>query len=170
MSRLANSQFSFADWELLRQGVVVESSLAAIADFLDEHEEIIEAIRGDLRCGLKRPDTGRKGLTAQQVLQTLKLINELLVQAAVAMGLEDGSKLRVDTTVVATDIHHPTDNTLLWDVVRVVTRLVGRLADTIERPIKGFRNRTRAARRRMLAIQRMTTTQRQTQQRGKYRE
>jgi IS5 family transposase len=93
-----------------------------------------------------------------------------LVQAAVAMGLEDGSKLRVDTTVVATDIHHPTDNTLLWDVVRVVTRLVGRLADIIERPIKGFRNRTRAARRRMLAIQRMTTTQRQTQQRGKYRE
>ena len=222
MSRSANSQFSFADWELLRQGVILEPSLAAIADFLDEHEEIIEAIRGDLRCGLKRPDTGRKGLTAQQVLrslilmrvknwdyrelreriadgltlrrftdfnaqpvpkhdafqraftrltpQTLKLVNELLVQAAVAMGLEDGSKLRVDTTVVATDIHHPTDNTLLWDVVRVVTRLVGRLADIIERPIKGFRNRTRAARRRMLAIQRMTTTQRQTQQRGKYRE
>src|SRR6516164_10571908 len=221
MSRSANSQFSFADWELLRQGVVLEPSLAAIADFLDEQEEIVEAIRGDLRCGLKRPDTGRKGLTAQQVLrslilmrvknwdyrelreriadgltlrqfadfnaqpvpkhdafqraftrltQTLKLINELLVQAAVAMGLEDGSKLRVDTTVVATDIHHPTDNTLLWDVVRVVTRLVGRLADTIERPIKGFRNRTRAARRRMLAIPRMTTAQRQTQQRGKYRE
>src|SRR5262249_39483394 len=222
MSRLANSQFSFADWELLRQGVVLEPSLAAIANFLDEHEEIIEAIRGDLRCGLKRPDTGRKGLTAQQVLRslilmrvknwdyrelreriadgltlrqfadfnaqsvpkhdafqraftrltprTLKLVNELLVQAAVAMGLEDGSKLRVDTTVVATDIHHPTDNTLLWDVVRVVTRLVGRLADTIEQPINGFRNRTRAARRRMLAIQRMTTTQRQTQQRGKYRE
>jgi IS5 family transposase len=59
---------------------------------------------------------------------------------------------------------------LLWDVVRVVTRLVGRLADTIERPIKGFRNRRRAARLRMLAIQRMTTTQRQAQQRGKYRE
>ena len=222
MSRSANPQLSFADWELLRQGVVLESSLAAITDFLDEHEEIIEAIRGDLQRGLKRPDTGRKGLTAQQVLrslvlmrvknwdyrelreriadgltlrrftdfnaqsvpkhdafhrafiritpQTLRLINDLVIKAAVAMGLEDGSKLRVDTTVVATDIHHPTDNTLLWDVVRVVTRLVGRLASTIERPIKGFRDRTRAARRRMLAIQRMTTTQRQTQQRGKYRE
>src|SRR6201982_2569683 len=222
MSRSANPQLSFADWELLRQGVVRESSLAAITDFLDEHEEIIEAIRGDLQRGLKRPDTGRKGLTAQQVLrslvlmrvknwdyrelreriadgltlrrftdfnaqsvpkhhalhrafiritpQTLRLINDLVIKAAVAMGLEDGSKLRVDTTVVATDIHHPTDNTLLWDVVRVVTRLVGRLASTIERPIKGFRDRTRAARRRMLAIQRMTTTQRQTQQRGKYRE
>src|SRR6516162_6718795 len=68
MSRSANSQFSFADWELLRQGVVLEPSLAAIADFLDEHEEIIEAIRRDLRCGLKRPDTGRKGLTAQHAL------------------------------------------------------------------------------------------------------
>src|SRR6516164_2025247 len=74
MSRSANSQFSFADWELLRQGVVLEPSLAAIADFLDEHEEIIEAIRRDLRCGLKRPDTGRKGLTAQQVLRSLILM------------------------------------------------------------------------------------------------
>jgi IS5 family transposase len=49
---------------------------------------------------------------------TLKAINELIVEAAVKRGLEDGSKLRVDTTVVETDIHHPTDNTLLWDVVR----------------------------------------------------
>ena len=31
-----------------------------------------------------------------------------------------------------TDIHHPTDNTLLWDVVRVVTRLVGRLKKAIQ--------------------------------------
>ena len=52
--------------------------------------------------------------------ETLKAINDLVVQAAVDLGLEDGMKLRVDTTVVQTDIHHPTDNTLLWDVVRVV--------------------------------------------------
>src|SRR5258708_1959305 len=64
--------------------------------------------------------------------QTLKAINEMVVQAAVALGLEDGAKLRVDTTVVETDIHHPTDNTLLWDVVRVVTRLVGRLAKALK--------------------------------------
>ena len=77
-------------------------------------------------------------------------INDLVVQAAVELGLEDGQKLRVDTTVVQTDIHHPTDSTLLWDVVRVVTRLVGRLAAALERRrIKGFRDRTRSARRRM---------------------
>src|SRR6185295_14720699 len=69
------------------------------------------------------------------------------------------------------DIHHPTDNTLLWDVVRVVTRLIGRLAAALERPrIKGFRDRTRSARRRMQEIQRMTTRQRQERQTATYRE
>ena len=102
--------------------------------------------------------------------QTLRLVNELLITAAVAMGLEDGGKLRVDTTFVQTEIHHPTDNTLLWDVVRVVTRLVDQLESAIGLPIKGFRNRTRAARRRMQALQRMTPAQRTTRQRKKYRE
>jgi len=32
----------------------------------------------------------------------------------VDLGLENGKKLRVDTTVVESDIHHPTDSTLLW--------------------------------------------------------
>jgi transposase, IS5 family len=51
---------------------------------------------------------------------------------------------------------------LLWDVVRVLTRLVGRLAKALElRRIAGFRNRSRAAHRRMYEIQRMTTRQRQ---------
>jgi IS5 family transposase len=103
--------------------------------------------------------------------ETLKAINDLVVQTAVELGLEDGQKLRVDTTVVQTDIHHPTDNTLLWDVVRVVTRLIGRLAAALERRrIKGFRDRTRPARRRMQEIQRMTARQRQEHQTGTYRE
>jgi transposase, IS5 family len=102
--------------------------------------------------------------------QTLRAVNDLVVRAAVELGLEDGGKLRVDTTVVQTDIHHPTDNTLLWDVVRVVTRLVRRLAKALElRRIKGFCDRTRAARRRMYEIQRMTTRQRHEQQTRTYR-
>src|SRR6266702_5658393 len=51
--------------------------------------------------------------------QTLQALNDLVLKAAVDLGLEDGKRLRVDTTVVETDIHHPSDNTLLWDVVRV---------------------------------------------------
>ena len=102
--------------------------------------------------------------------QTLQAINELIVQAAVDLGLEDGNQLRVDTTVVETDIHHPTDNTLLWDTVRLLTRLVGRLGEAMGQAVPGFRNHTRAARRRMQQIQRMTAQQRQQQQTKKYRE
>jgi IS5 family transposase len=219
-------QFSFADWELIWQrghGICLEPLLEAISGFLDEQREVIESVRRDLVRGLKRPDSGRHGLTATQVLrslvlmrlknwdyrelreriadgltlrqftdfycspvpkhdafqrgfirltrQTLKAVNDLIVRAAVELGLEDGTKLRVDTTVVQTDIHHPTDNTLLWDVVRVVTRLVHRLAKALElRRIKGFRDRTRSARRRMYEIQRMTTRQRQDQQTRTYRQ
>jgi transposase, IS5 family len=54
--------------------------------------------------------------------QTLKDVNDLVVQAAVGLGLEDGARLRVDTTVVETDIHHLTDNTLLWDVAPSASR------------------------------------------------
>jgi transposase, IS5 family len=222
VSRAAARQVSFADWELMRQGMRLEPLLQAISDFLDDQQEMIERVRGDLVRGLKRPGSGRRGLTPQQVLralvlmrvknwdyrelreriadgltlrqfadfycdpvpkhdafnrgfnrltpETLKAVNDLVVQAAVELGLEDGTKLRVDTTVVQTDIHHPTDNTLLWDVVRVVTRLIGRLAKVLElRRIKGFCDRTRSARRRMYEIQRMTTRQRQEQQTGAYR-
>ena len=117
-----------------------------------------------------RHDAFHRGFT-RLTPGTLKAINDLVVQAAVELGLEDGQKLRVDTTVVQSDIHHPTDNTLLWDVVRVVTRLIGHLAAALgRRRIKGFCDRTRSARRRMQEIQRMTSRQRQQQQTGRYRE
>jgi transposase, IS5 family len=223
VSRTAERQVSFADWELMRQGLRLEPLLQGISDFLDDQKDMIEQVRCDLTRGLKNAETGRSGLTPQQVLrslvlmrvknwnyrelreriadgctlrqftdfycqpvpqhdafhrgfnrltpETLKTINDLVVQAAVDLELEDGQKLRVDTTVVQTDIHHPTDNTLLWDVVRVVTRLVGRLAAARERRrFKGFRDRTRSARRRMQEIQRMTSRQRQDQQTATYRE
>jgi IS5 family transposase len=219
--RAAKPQISFADWELLQQGILLEPLLQSISDFLDRHEEKIETVRRDLERGLKKPATGRRGLTPQQVLrslilmriknwnyrelreriadgytlrqftdfycqpvpkhdafnravnrltpQTLRAVNELVVQAAVDLGLEDGQKLRVDSTVVQTDIHHPTDNTLLWDVVRVITRLIGCIAEAVPQRIPGFRNRRRAARRRMQEIQRMTPKERHERQTEKYR-
>ena len=101
---------------------------------------------------------------------TLQAINDRVVRAAVALGIEDGRKLRVDTTVVECDIHYPTDSTLLWDLVRVITRLVGRLHELLPEGLAGFTNRTRSARRRMQEIQRLTAPERHTQQRPKYRE
>jgi IS5 family transposase len=101
---------------------------------------------------------------------TMQAINQAVVQAAVQLGLEDGKQLRVDTTVVETDIHYPTDATLLWDTVRTVTRLVDKLHEELPRGVQGFTNRTRSARRRMQELERMSATQRHTQQEPKYRE
>jgi IS5 family transposase len=145
----------------MRQGMRLEPLLRAIADFLDDRKELIERVRRDLVRGLKKPGSGRRGLTPQQILRalilmrvknwdyrelreriadgltlrqfadfycdrvpkhdafsrgfnrltpaTLEAINDLVVQAAVDLGLEDGSKLRVDTTVVRpTSIIRPT--------------------------------------------------------------
>lgn len=87
--------------------------------------------------------------------EVLQFINELVVQAAVELGLEDAKQLRVDTTVVQTDIHHPTDSALLWDAVRVITRLVQRLGEIIPPGVSTFHHRTRAAKRRHQQIQRV---------------
>jgi IS5 family transposase len=101
---------------------------------------------------------------------TLEAINQQVVLAAVALGLENGQKLRTDTTVVETDIHHPTDSTLLWDSVRVLSRLVGRLDKLLPRGVRGFTNHRRSARRRMQEIQRMSAQQRHHQLVPKYRQ
>ena len=101
---------------------------------------------------------------------TLQAINQAVVRTAVQLGLEDGRYLRVDTTVVETDIHYPTDATLLWDTVRTVTRPIDKLHEELPRGVQGFTNRTRSARRRMQELERMSATQRQTQQVPKYRE
>ena len=135
------------DYRELRERIADGLTLRQFADFYGEQVPKHDAFNRSFN---------------RQTPATLKAVNDLVIEAAVKLDLEDGSKLRVDTTVVETDIHHPTDNTLLWDVVRVLTRLVHRLAKALKLPrIKGFHDRRRSAHRRMYEIQRMTTRQRQ---------
>ena len=226
MSRTPDRQISFADLAFSDMGVHLDPVLQGIDTFLAQHSDLVEQVRLDLERGLKKPDTGRKGITPSQTLRsltlmrvknwdyrelrerindgytlrgfaqfdsqfvpkhdafnrafnrltpaTLEAINQAVVQAAVQLGLEDGKKLRVDTTVVETNIHYPTDSSLLADGVRVLSRLVGRaktlLGETAPTGRDLVRDRTRSARRRMQQIQRMTAQQRQQQQQPKYRE
>jgi transposase, IS5 family len=74
VSRAAARQFSFADVELIRQGVRLEPLLEAISTFLDTQYDIIERVRRDLVRGLKKPGRGRPGLTASHVLRALVLM------------------------------------------------------------------------------------------------
>ncbi len=65
-----------------------------------------------------------------------------------------GRRLRVDTTVVETDIHYPTDSSLLGDGVRVLTRSMQRIAKLAGRTGTKLRDRTRTVRYRVLEIAR----------------
>lgn len=102
--------------------------------------------------------------------ETLAKVNALVVDLAVALGIEDAGRVRIDTTVSETDIHFPTDSGLLWDTVRVLTRSATRILEEIPQLPERLFNRTRSARRRMQEIHRMTPSQRQTLQERKYRE
>lgn len=57
---------------------------------------------------------------------TWKEINEVLGRHAVANEMINGEKLRLDTTAVETNIHYPTDSSLLWDVYRTFARCIER--------------------------------------------
>ena len=46
-------------------------------------------------------------------------------------GVAVGRRMRVDTTVVETNIHHPTDSTLLGDGVRVLTRIMRKITKIV---------------------------------------
>ena len=56
--------------------------------------------------------------------KTWKHINELLGQYGVAEDMVHTNVIRTDTTVVESNIHHPTDASLLWDTWRVTSRLL----------------------------------------------
>ena len=53
-------------------------------------------------------------------------------RAAITEGLEDIQKFRQDTTVVETDIHYPTNNSLVWDCIKESERLLQHLKEEIE--------------------------------------
>jgi len=53
-------------------------------------------------------------------------------------GIEDGKSLRTDSTVVETDIHYPTNNSLIWDCMKTSHRLLKKLEETGK--IKKVRN------------------------------
>jgi IS5 family transposase len=106
---------------------------------------------------------------SQLTPDTLWAVNQAVVRAAVDLGVEDGKTLRADTTVVETNIHWPTDSELLWDSVRVLTRLSRAVLAEVPALPERFSNRTRAARRRMQAIHRMSRAQRGAELRPTYR-
>src|SRR6187401_937113 len=104
----------------------------------------------------KAPDAktmGRWGVVLGP--EVLKEVHERLVQIARDQGVTAGRRMRVDTTVVETDIHHPTDSTLLGDGVRVLTRTMRKITKIVGAAGTKLRDRSRSVKLRLLEIGRV---------------
>src|SRR5437764_3360087 len=82
---------------------------------------------------------------------TVAALNDRAVALAQAARVTRGRKLRIDGTVVETNIRYPTDSKTLGDGVRVLSRLLrrakGMLGDGAALGQAAFRTRTRSVRR-----------------------
>lgn len=123
-----------------------------------------DTLEREVRMNLSYRDFTRVGMgkvpdakTLARIAQALggEVIAELhrrLVEIAQEKGVIQGRKLRVDTTVVETNIHYPTDSSLLGDGARVLTRTMKKIetqSGELQRPV---RNRTRSVGKRVIAI------------------
>lgn len=68
-----------------------------------------------------------------------------LNKIAINEGLEDLKKIRQDSTVVETDIHHPTNNSLVWDCIKTSHNLLEKLSE--ELPGFNYRDYLKSAKR-----------------------
>jgi IS5 family transposase len=177
--------------------------LEAISQLLNENRPILEYVYDDL-IGLKDPETGRMGMTAEQVLRcailkqyrdltyeelafhlvdsrsfrafaklewgqkpgastlqenikavsesTWEKINRVIIHHAAKQDLEKGRTIRMDSTAVESDVHYPTDSTLLQDGIRIITRLLIEGKRLYPTPGYTFSDHRRVVKRRVIQI------------------
>jgi IS5 family transposase len=105
--------------------------------------------------GGKMPDAktmGRWGLAVGP--EVVKRVHERLVAIAQQEGVATGRRMRVDTTVVETNVHYPTDSSLLGDGVRALTRVMKKVSAIAGDVGARLRNRSRSVKLRVLDIAR----------------
>jgi transposase, IS5 family len=102
-------------------------------------------------------DVPKRSTLAQNIKkvrwETLESDNQLLQKYAADEKIERGRTVRIDATVTETNIHEPSDSSLLWDCVRTLTLLLEQAAG-MAAEMPAWRDHTRRAKRRMLAVQR----------------
>lgn len=107
----------------------------------------------------KAPDSktmGRWGVALGP--EEIENIHARVVEIAREHDVVRGRKMRLDTTVVETNIHYPTDSSLLGDVVRVLIRAMKRIGEIAGQQGTKLRDRSRSVKRRILEIGRVART------------
>jgi IS5 family transposase len=103
--------------------------------------------------GEKVPDAKTMGRLGQVIGSELVAgLHRRIVELAVENKVVQGRKMRVDTTVVETNIHYPTDSSLLGDGARVLTRLMKKVASTIGGLKEQVRDRMRTIRKKVVGV------------------
>ena len=186
---------------MMRHSIVKE--LQEISKVLDANPRLLDLVFQDM-TSLSRPDTGRQGMTAEQVLRSavlkqyrqltyeelafhledsdsfrsfsrlemeqypsksvlqenIKAIKEDTWEAilyeitsyAIREKIETGRTIRVDSTAVETNIHHPTDSTLLADGIRIITRWLTEGKELTPAPSYQYSDHRRVAKKRLMTI------------------
>ena len=200
MRKRFNPQMSLFS-PMARSSIVKE--LEQISHILDATPAVMDLVFQDL-VKTHRPDTGREGLTAEQVLrcailkqyreltyeelafhledsdafrnfsrlhmgqypsksilqenikaireETWEAIHRDILSYAIGENAEKGRTVRVDSTAVETDIHHPTDSTLLADGVRIITRWLTEGKELTPQPEYQFSDHQRVVKKRVMTI------------------
>jgi IS5 family transposase len=186
---------------MMRHSIAKE--LQEMSKVLDANPRLMDLVFQDM-TSLSRTDTGRQGMTAEQVLRSavlkqyrqltyeelafhledsdsfrsfsrlevgqypsksilqenIKAIREETWEAiihevtdyAIREKIETGRKVRVDSTAVETNIHHPTDSTLLMDGIRIITRWLTEGKELTPPPRYEFSDHRRVVKKRVMTI------------------
>lgn len=123
-------------------------------DTLEREVALNLGYREFTRIGLEKVPDAKALARIAQVLggEVIDRIHARLVGIAQERGVVKGRKMRVDTTVVETNIHYPTDSSLLGDGARVLTRTMKKIESKVGKLKRGVRVRTRSVNKRVRAI------------------
>ena len=123
-------------------------------DVLEREVRANLVYRDFTRIGSEKVPDAKTLVRIGQVLgpEVIEQLNARTVKLASEHKLMQGRRLRVDTTVVETNIHYPTDSSLLADGARVLTRTMTRIGQVVGGLKTKLRDRLRTIRKQALVI------------------
>jgi len=84
--------------------------------------------------------------------ETWEAINRIIIAYSQSKNIEKGRKIRIDCTVVCSNIHDPSDSSLIFDSIRVITRILKQTNEQFQGLNLSFSDHTKVAKRRNLRI------------------
>jgi IS5 family transposase len=110
--------------------------------------------RSFCRIGMERVPDAKTLVRLGQAIgpEVIAELHDRIVALAQKQGVIRGRKMRVDTTVVESNIHYPTDSSLLNDGTRVLTRTMKKIEHKVGGLKRKVRNRMRSVTKRVIAI------------------